>query len=290
MKENLAVTLSFEGNKTEQHLIDFYDVTQVLLGFQRSLALTTHLVINNEIITQAPSLKGAQILFEPPQAGSWKATGIVVAGLLTGIYYAGTAPKDTPLGHLVHSAYDYVISQSLGFHVDYEKSLGQQYKELRKSDEIPKLDQSRFDSLIEKCQSSIIAMHRPIVGRNTAESARIFSNYADGRPIGGLLNSTTFDYINFTKRTESSENFIGKITSYNKNTYKGRFYNDLVGHPIPFELSEASRSKSNIRKIVNSLTVNALDPNDNTAYISLRAFRNETKTGRLKSLFVIDVS
>lgn len=51
------IKLKFEGNLSDNHVLDFYDAARAMMGFQRSLALTTHLVVNGEIITQAPSLK-----------------------------------------------------------------------------------------------------------------------------------------------------------------------------------------------------------------------------------------
>lgn len=113
--------LSFRGNDSDKHQIDLYDVSQALIGFQRSLALTTHLVLNGEIITQAPALKGARIFASPAKEGSWE----IIATILAGIYAIGTAPKDTPIGHIVRSVYDYMVSQSLGVHVDYDKTIGQ---------------------------------------------------------------------------------------------------------------------------------------------------------------------
>src|SRR4051794_8941447 len=111
----VEITLSYSGSRADQNEIDLYDVGQGLIGFQRSLALTTHLVLNNEIITQAPALKGAEILALPASEGSWKITAAVAVTIWT----IGTAPKASPLGHLISSAYDYVISETLGFHVDY---------------------------------------------------------------------------------------------------------------------------------------------------------------------------
>ena len=48
----------------------------------------------------------------------------MISAISIGGYHLGTADKETPLGHLMHSAYYYVISETMGFHVDYEKSLG----------------------------------------------------------------------------------------------------------------------------------------------------------------------
>ncbi|WP_456299375.1 DUF7946 domain-containing protein [Methylocystis borbori] len=86
--------LAFQGGSTDKHVIDFYDVAYALMGFERSLALTVHAVLNDEVITQAPALRGAQIFASPPESGSWKLTAVVVTGLGTGIYALGTAPKD----------------------------------------------------------------------------------------------------------------------------------------------------------------------------------------------------
>src|SRR2546428_7773280 len=112
---DIEITLSFSGSRADQNEINFYDVSQALIGFERSLALTTHLILNGKIITQAPALKGAEIIAFPPTEGSWKLSAAVLVAA-TGAYHLGTAPKDTPIGHLIRSGYDYVISEALGFH------------------------------------------------------------------------------------------------------------------------------------------------------------------------------
>lgn len=66
----LSFTLSYSGDQADDHEIDFYDVAQALVGFQRTIALTAHLVINGEVITQATALKGVRITAVPPEEGS----------------------------------------------------------------------------------------------------------------------------------------------------------------------------------------------------------------------------
>src|SRR5947209_10986118 len=118
MASMIQFELQYAGREADHNALDFYDAAEALTGFQRSVALTTHLVLNGEIITQAPAMKGATIYALPPQEGSWRFAAVILAGTATGIYQLGTAPKDTPLRHLVRSAYDYAVSQSLGIHVD----------------------------------------------------------------------------------------------------------------------------------------------------------------------------
>ena len=113
-------TLSYRGRESSNGELDFYDAAKAMLGFQRSLALTAHLVQNGEIITQAPSLKNARILVSPPNHGSWE----VVAG----IAFAATAggaligSKDSRAGRLTRQIYDYVLRSTLGQDADFDKT------------------------------------------------------------------------------------------------------------------------------------------------------------------------
>ena len=150
MIEGLQFTLSFQGNESNKHQMDLYDAALSLIGFQRTLALTTSLMLNGEIITQAPALKNATIMSTPPQQGSWE----IIATIMVGGYYLLTAPKDSILGNLVYSAYDFVIKESLGFHPKLDESLVVQYEEFHKENHRPKriakLKQARLQSLTEK--------------------------------------------------------------------------------------------------------------------------------------------
>jgi len=155
------------------HQIDFYDLAEALLGFQRSLAITTHLVLNGKVITKAPALKGARIFAHPPKAGSWEIMASITASA-GGLYMLGTAPKDSPIGHLVFSAYDYIVKLTLGVNVDYEKSLGVLVEEKREQiEDFPRISQGDFDAAAEKCENAIAEMHRPIVQQGTATTAQI---------------------------------------------------------------------------------------------------------------------
>lgn len=107
MSQELEFSLAFSGATADRHLLDMYDAAKAVAGFQRSLALTTHMILHGEVITQAPSLKNAQILVPPFEEGSWKTGAIIV--IAAGAFQVLTAPTDTPLGHLIHSAYSYVV-------------------------------------------------------------------------------------------------------------------------------------------------------------------------------------
>jgi hypothetical protein len=288
----LEITLSYTGNLAEQNEIDLYDIGQALIGVQRSLALTTHLVLNDKIITQAPSLEGARILALPASEGSWKLTA-QVALIATALYHLGTAPKDTVLGNLISSAYDYVISETLGFHVDYSKSLGQQYEELQKTKALtpPELSESRMDSLTEKCEVAVREMHRPISKSETATTAHLIASVGESqRVIGRPLTRETYEYMAYTTTDDSASEFEGFVSSYNMNTYKGRIYVPQFGRPVPFELSQTARDPRSILRITSSLSANAQARRAGTdGGIRFRAFRNFSRSGRLKSFYITQI-
>ncbi len=291
MNSDVRFVFTFTGSDADHSLIDFYDVSQALIGFQRSLALTTHLVLNDEIITQAPSLKNASIFAIPPEAGSWKITAIVsMAG--AAVFHLGTADKATPLGHMVYSLYDYVVSESLGVHVDYEKSLGQLYEDAKKKKiDVPEIKQSQADSLIEKCSTAIREMHRPIYMTGTAKTGSIYGIVAGKKqPLHTQLNAETYDFIHQTRTAEETEAIIGRISSYNSNTFKGRVFVSEVGRPIAFELAEHARTQRVIRLVTSSLRANALKEYENKAStVHCVALRKTSRTGYLKSFLILDV-
>lgn len=281
--------LSYHGGEAEEQAIDLYDVAQALEGFQRSLAITTHLVLNGSVITQAPSLRGARILAHPPEAGSWKIVA-AVSLVANGIYFAGTAPRDTPLGHLIASAYDYVISEALGFHVDYEKTLLQQYEEISKSDyDIPILTQDRFDSAIEKSENAIKKMHRPVIGEQTASSATIEA-ITNGKSFrfSGVVNENSYYHMIEYVEADVTSKFFGRVTSYNSNTYKGRLFVYDRLRAIPFELINPDLETLEI--VADSLSDTIRNRKRYKAgAVTVEAYVVSSRTGRIKALHVVSI-
>ncbi len=289
---DIQFELSYTGADSESHEIDLYDISQALIGFQRSLAITTHLILNGEIITQASGLKGAQIFAFPSEEGSWKIkAGIVIFS--TAAYSVATTPENTPLGHLIYSAYDYVISQSLGFHVDYNKSLGELYEEYEKKKiKLPVVREAQLDSVIEKCSTAIKEIHRPIYKTKTAEKARIYTKI-DRKivPLNPVFSFESFQYI-IEEFTEDEVNSIrGFVSSYNSNTYNGRIYDPKEERPISFELAESVRGENDIQLIVDSLRASALRNFEaEPLEIYCKVQRTLSKAGHLKQYKVLAVS
>jgi hypothetical protein len=288
----LEIELSYIGAEADEHELDFYDASVALIGFQRSLAITTHLILNGEVITQAPALKGARILALPPEEGSWKIKAAVFfSAAATAVFQLGTAPKDTPIGNLVRSAYDFVISESLGFHVDYQKTLGEQYDEIhRHGSLIQKVQKSQLESVIEKTHVAVRDMHRPMVFSETATKATLKSRLGrEQHPLAPPLTRITYEYMNVGVPVLGPNSFVGWVSSYNMNTFKGRIYLEASARPIPFELQYAARTPKNINAIAKSLTENIKSRKSELGKITFSAVAIESKTGRLTLLLIEDI-
>lgn len=277
----LAFELKFDGELAGEGLIDSYDGARAIAGFQRSLALTTHLVINGEIITHATSLRGAKILIPAIEAGSWKTKLYLAIGSAFAVASVG---KDSPVGHIVTSVYDYVLSETMGFHVDYDKTLQQQYSEHMKATGITR---ERVDSLIEKTESNIADMHRPVVASKTATRGDVFAFARGEQKLGPELSPLTYEYVRQTNRLDEIDEVVGVVSSYNINTYKGRIYSFSEKRPIPFELMHEARDREIVGIITQSQHLNGQDRRDPLAVITLSAHRLESATGSLKRLHVV---
>lgn len=294
MIEGLQFTLSFQGNESNKHQMDLYDAALSLIGFQRTLALTTSLMLNGEIITQAPALKNATIMSTPPQQGSWE----IIATIMVGGYYLLTAPKDSILGNLVYSAYDFVIKESLGFHPKLDESLVVQYEEFHKENHRPKriakLNQARLQSLTEKCQNSIKDMHRPIYGKKTALSAEIKYSSSNNQPklVGTRLNIDTYASLIGLKKLNKIETFEGRISSYDVNTQKGKIFLKELCRTIPFELERNALTVTQRGALIDSLmSYQKVGSNiNNFGFVKLVGYRFTNMQNDLKKLYIIGMA
>ncbi|QZD89430.1 hypothetical protein K3148_11500 [Qipengyuania aurantiaca] len=274
--------LTFEGGEADKGSLEFYDASKALAEFQRSLALTTHLVLHGEIITQAPSAKGFQIFVPPFEEGSWKTKAKVLIG---GAFLVGSVGKDSPVGHMVTSVYDLVLQTTMGFSADYDKTLQELYLDTQKN----KIGDGKIDSLCEKVETSVADMHRPIVASKTATRAQITRCDYQNVDVGPLMSPLTYEYVKQTKREEDENEIVGYVSSYNINTYTGRIYSVEEDRPIPFELHDELRDKKTIGLITRSQHFNGQNPFDERALITFICNRLVSANGKVKRLIVLSV-
>lgn len=277
----IEFNLTFDGNQSSEGLIEFYDAARALAGFQRSLALTAHLALNGEIITQAPSASGFVIYVEPFERGSWKTKALMALSAGGVILSAG---KDSPMGQIVTSLYDAVLYNTTGFHVDYDKTLQQQYREHFKEKGIT---DEKIDSLCEKVEASIADMHRPIIASESATRAQVSCENVFKPDIGPVLSPLTYEYVRQTTKEQEVIKVRGYVSSYNINTYKGRIFSLEEARPIPFQLDDVIRRKDVVGVLTRSQHINGQNRNDPQSLVELSCQRIVSANGKTKRYHVV---
>lgn len=203
--------------------IDLYDLSKALYGFHRSLAITYHYLLHDEIITKTPYARDFRIISYPPKEGSFEIIAcILVASKI--IKEFTTASKDTILGHVAFSLYDYVVKKCLGIHIDMSKSLYKQYLESRKH---------KVESLAQKLESSVRYMHRPI---QTHSAIACSLSFDEGNKIE--FDRKTLDMIDKMQIETESNMYTGRVSGYSANTRSGMIYSEEEKRSIPFEIEK----------------------------------------------------
>ena len=275
----VELVLSYEGAQAKSHELDFYDAAIALLGFQRSLAITTHFVLNGAVITQAPALRGARLLVQAPEAGSFRVKTAVKTD-------DGTAAGNVT-GELISATYDHVVGRTLGFPADDIAEIAGLMERRRGVAQAPSgASIERLDAVVEKCEAAIRDMHRPIVMSETAEKAKISASTKKPRFLYALSRET-YENIQSRSLVQAPEEYIGRVSAYNLNTFKGRVYISENRRPVPFEVSDSARTPGTTAAIVRSFAENAGSRFSDAGALRFRAYPSETATGRLKSLLIV---
>jgi hypothetical protein len=174
----------------------------------------------------------------------------------------------------------------MGFSVDYNKTLQQQY-----SDRIAQnhISESKLDSLCEKIETSVADMHRPIVISKSANRAQISRCDHEIQDIGPLMTSLTYDYVKQTIHDNDEIAISGYISSYNVNTFSGRIYSIEEDRPIPFELDEQARGRRNVGLITTSQHNHGQTPFTPSALVNLSGTKLVSVTNKTKKFLITAV-
>ena len=238
MEKLFDISLTYRGGiDADKSHIDLYDLAMALNGFHRSLAITSHFLFHDEIITRAPFAKGIRIISEPSKKGSYEIlayVGVVFPIAIAALYKFGTAPKDTPIGHLASSLYELAIYKCLGKPLDYSKTLF--------GDTIAEhYERSQIESLSQKLESAVINMHRPIRTQSALESS-----IAIGQDNIVTFDGQTLDLMKKLTIEADPQQFEGRVAGYSANTRSGMIYTSEERRAIPFELERGTDIDSSI--------------------------------------------
>jgi hypothetical protein len=259
-----------------ERTLDAYDAYVALYGIARSISILTHYVINNRIIKQAPSLKGARVLLQPPRAGSFEFIINVLdeasnPNTFGGIVVAGA------MGQLAANAL-YDLTKTV-----FSRLTGK--PEVPKSEFVQQLARGKpgeLDALSDTVEEDIVRIQRPLIHNVT----NINISGGTANIIG--LNHDTYDFALTKIVSDNVEEFIGHVTFFNGATTSGRFWLDEEERTVGFSIERNVGSLPNTEK---RLLSGSLDDwvNRLEGQIVLRGYTLRSKQGLLKRIFVTKV-
>lgn len=211
-----GLRLRYRGGSADQGTLELYDGTASMHGFAQSLQVATHAYLNDEIVSRATALRGAQFLIKPPKSGS------VLIDLVALIeQYPATATSAVSISAPVF--YDFLK-------LAYRKACGLFEEEPETPYVRRQLERKEpfFDELAENLEGSLQRGHRPIGNSITGV------NLERPRDVLVGFNDDTKDWVNTSDEQPIDQLVTGNVTRFNSITRNGRAYIDQLERIVPF--------------------------------------------------------
>lgn len=206
-----GLKFTFENGIADDHRLDLYDAAVSLNGIARSLAITTHALVNGEIRTHGESAHGAKFFLLPSRKGSFIVEAAIWIGAAIG-------------SGVVYDFIKYGFQEATGIGDDTED----------RSKALQKRIEPTIGELPATLESALVDVHRPI--RRDSEMIIKVS-----RPRGEVLitfDENTAGYLE-PHVAKVDEPIVGNVTRYNTLSRWGKFYDRSQGRVISFFLLPA---------------------------------------------------
>lgn len=203
--------LRFSGKSVEKNGLDLYDGSTSFYGFAQAIQILVNAYLNNEVVSRATALKGAEVYFGSPRKGSVLFDLLVVAEKSPVVAGASVA--------VFYDFVKYAFNKAAGY-LDV----------VPETNSISKLseDETFFDELAETLEGSLQRAHRAIdngVNKVTIE-----------RPRSELVvfDAVTSQWVNTRDEKPDIVELTGSVTRYNSITGNGRAFVRELDRVIPF--------------------------------------------------------
>ncbi|WP_343619159.1 hypothetical protein [Ralstonia sp.] len=213
-----GLRFTFEKGIADENRLGLYDASVSLNGIARSLAITTHALVNGEIRTHGESAHGAKFFLLPSRKGSFIVDAAIWIGAAIG-------------SGVVYDFIKYGFQEAAGIGDDAEE----------RSRALQKRIEPTIGELPATLESALSDVHRPIRQDNEM-------TIKVTRPRGEVLitfDSSTASYLE-PHVAVVDEPIVGNVTRYNTLSKWGKFYDRKQGRVISFFLqptvSEYERS------------------------------------------------
>lgn len=225
---NIFLKLKYEGGDANDNRLNFYDGAQSLFGIAKSIQISTHFLINLEIIKRSTALSGASVYILPSKKGSFEQFIQIVFENQEFIKSVGT----NIFSNYVGDYFKYSLSKSLGISKNDDEKTLRRFKNRLLTDAEP-----HFDELSSVMEGPLIESHR------TIEKSGGTIDIIIGRKNSiAKLDEQTLEYVQTRDENPNAEEVFGHVTRYNVISGNGRFYDNKEGKVIPFEPDDSFKS------------------------------------------------
>jgi len=258
--------IRYKGGIAEDHRLSLYDGTASIHGIAQALQISTHAYLNDEIVTRATALNGANFLLRPARQGSFLFDIIMQVEK-----YPATSSAVAAISAPV--IYDFMK-------VVFKRATGDVNAE-PETNHIERLIENRepfFDELSETLEGSLQRAHRPI--------GSDINNISVERARGPLFSFDieTQDWVNTNEEDSEDEIFTGNVTRYNSISRNGRAYIEQLNRVIPFK-PQKNFPVANLGNITWSLHGSNTDLSN---LVEFKGHRIKSANGKTKRLIIHD--
>jgi hypothetical protein len=254
--------LHYDGDESKFKELDFYYGTDSMGGAAEAIAITTHAIINEEVVKQTPAVKGFSLNFKNSSPGSFRQKfeiefhGAMAVSALTGMGVPAfietlTLVLGMPMGGTTKS--------------DRRKTT----KWLEKMDDL--------DELLERLRRPLIRIHHPVSG----QGYKVTLKRAQTKIL--TFDGLTNKYMTEDVKDPQEKTIVVAVSRFNGRRCTGRFIDSHDAESISFSPKMAG-GKPLIPRSQMNLLAKSLTGLVNGDFISVRADVTEVRSydGRIK--------
>jgi hypothetical protein len=215
----IPLTIKYDTPTDRSGRIDLYSGPKSIFGFAKVIQLSTHLILNQEVISRSTRAKSADFYMLPSREGSFIQEIIIIVQNYPAESISSTIAVNVLSNH-ISDALKWLIKSAVG-------AINEEYKPLEQrlgSDLEP-----YFDDLQVVLDGPIREAHN-FVERLGGTVALLDAN---GNEMV-TFNDDTLDYIKDEHLSDQFEKITGHVTRYNVLTGNGRLKDYRNGNVIPF--------------------------------------------------------
>lgn len=263
---NITFNIKFDSGAANYDGLNFYYGSDALGGFAEALSITTHAIVNNNVVKQTPAVKGFKLDFKESHTGSYVQK---ISLEFTDEEAVRVINHLRPAGFI--ELLTFHLAEPLGLKPKIESLVAKRW--FRSS-----MDDS--EALLERLKRPLERIHHPVYGQGYQVTL-----YKSRTPMLGF-NERTHDYLTGSEISGNLEVIEAAVSRFNARTLTGRIIEEEDSDSISF-----SPLKAGFLRPAKLLLVNSLKDltEDKFTKVGLEVRRVLSRDGRTKHLIVQSV-